>query len=139
MTPKKIKTRDVPRERYTTYLRKAKEFLDAVDASLSAGNWNAAGLNAAHCAISSADALLVYKAGVRSAGESHHDAAELLERHFRDEEVGGKAAAYSKILSFKNLAAYEDREMRETEAREAAKLARRFFEWAQSRLKGAFR
>ena len=134
MTPKKLKTRDVPRERYAVYMKKARGFLSAMNASLSAGNWDAAGLNAAHCAISATDALLAYSAGVRSGGESHRDALELLRLHVKDDQIGSKAQTLGKILSCKNLAAYEDRELTEEEARELAKITRRFFEWAESRL-----
>ena len=44
---------------------------------------------------------------------------------------------FSKVLDYKNLAAYEDREVTEAEGRDAVKLARRFLEWAQSRLADA--
>jgi hypothetical protein len=98
------------------------------------GDWDAVGLNAVHSAISAADALLAYHAGVRASGDSHHDAAGLLERHVQDDQIGSKTKTFSKILTLKNLAAYEDREVSETEARDAAKLARRFLDWAQSRL-----
>ena len=134
MTPKKFKTRDVPRERYTTYLKRSRQFLNAVRAASSSGDWDAVGLNAVHCAISAADALLVYHGGVRSAGDSHQDAARLLELHVKGDETAPKAKSLVKIISYKHLAAYEDRELTETEAREVAKLAQRFLEWAQSRL-----
>ena len=55
-------------------------------------------------------------------------------QHVKDDQRGSKTQTLSKILSYKNLSAYEDREVTETEGREAAKLARRFLEWAQSRL-----
>ena len=135
MSPRRIKTRDVPRERYSTYLKKARGFLRAAEASLAVGDWDAAALNAVHCGISSADALLVFKAGVRSGSDSHSDAAALLDRHFAGDEAGPKAGTLSKILSYKNLAAYEDREVSDAEAREAAKLARRFFDAAEAKLK----
>lgn len=132
MTPKPMKTRQVPHGRYLTYLRKAGEFLDAMNASLNIAAWDAVGLNAAHCAISATDALLVHKAGIRSAGESHADAVKLLEQYWGEE---GKASALKKILSYKHLAAYEDREMTEAEAREAAKITQRFYEWARPLMK----
>lgn len=133
MTPKKMKTRQVPQSHYRTYLKKAGEFLDAMNAALNSGGWDAAGLNAAHCAISATDALLVQRAGLRSAGESHAEAVELFERYWGSEQ-DGKAGSLRKILACKHLAAYEDREMIESEAREVAKITQRFFEWAQSRL-----
>ena len=136
MTPKKHKTRDVSRDHYTTYRKKAKEFLNSMEASLRVREWNAAGLNAVHCAISSADALLVYNAGIRSAGDSHHDISFLLEQHVKDKDAGTKAKTLAKIIDYKYLAAYEDREITEAEAQELAKITRRFFEWMQSLLAG---
>ena len=136
MTPKKHKTRDVSRDHYITYRKKAGEFLHAMDAALLAREWNAAGLNAVHCAISSADALLVYHAGIRSAGDSHHDISFLLNQHVKDKDVGPKGKTLSKIIDYKYLAAYEDREITEAEALELGKITRRFFEWMQSLLAG---
>lgn len=134
MTPKKHKTRDVSRDHYTTYRKKAGEFLHTMEAALQNRGWNAAGLNAVHCAISSADALLVYHAGVRSAGDSHHDISFLLDQHVKDKDAGPKARTLSKIIDYKHLAAYEDRELTEAEALELAKITRRFFEWMESLL-----
>lgn len=134
MTPKKLKTRSVSRERHGTYLKKAGEFLRAAQAASGLGDWDAVGLNAVHAAISAADALLVYYGGVRSTGDSHHDVAGLLRQHIEDKELGSKIQTLSKVLAYKNLAAYEDREVTEAEGRDAEKLARRFLEWVQARL-----
>ena len=105
-----------------------------MEASLKVREWSAAGLNGVHCAISSADALLVYNAGIRSAGDSHHDITFLLEQHVKDKEAGPKAKTLSKIIDYKYLAAYEDRELTESEALELAKITRRFFEWMEALL-----
>jgi|SRR3989339_968098 len=134
MTPKKHKTRDVSSDHYTTYRKKAREFLNSMEASIRIGEWNAASLNAVHCAISSADALLVYNAGLHSAGDSHHNISFLLEQHVKDKEAGPKAKTLAKIIDCKNLAAYEDRELTESEALELAKITRRFFEWMEALL-----
>lgn len=136
MTPKKHKTRYVSRDHYAIYRKKAKEFLNSMEASLRVREWNAAGLNAVHCAISSSDALLVYNAGIRSAGDSHHDITFLLVQHVKDKDAAPKAKTLSKILDYKYLAAYEDREITEAEALELAKITRRFFEWMESLLAG---
>ena len=134
MTPKKPKTRSVARERHAIYLKKAQEFLRAAESAMPTGDWDAVGLNSVHAAISAADALLVYYGGVRSTGESHRDVVGLLAQHVKDGQLGSKTQTLSKILSYKNLAAYEDRELTEAEGSDAAKLARRFVDWAQSRL-----
>lgn len=134
MTPKKLKTRAVSRDHYKTYFKKAQEFLRASESALELGDWDAVGLNAVHAAISAADALLAYYGGVRSTGDSHHDVAGLLRQYIKDEHLGARIQALSKVLAYKNLSAYEDREVTEAEGRDAAKLARRFLDWAQSRL-----
>ncbi len=134
MTPKKFKTRSVARERHATYLKKAQEFLRAAESAMQVRDWDAVGLNSVHTAISAADALLVYYGGVRSTGESHHDVVGLLAQHVKDDQLGSKTQTLSKVLAYKSLSAYEDREVTEAEGRDAAKLARRFLEWAQSRL-----
>ncbi|MBI5595429.1 MAG: HEPN domain-containing protein [Elusimicrobia bacterium] len=108
------------RERHTTYLKKAQEFLRAAESSMRAGDWDAVGLNSAHSAISAADALLVYYGGVRSTGESHNDVSGLIRQHVKDDQLGSKLLTLSKVLGYKNLAAYEDREVTEPEARDAA-------------------
>lgn len=135
MTPKQIRTRTVTRTRHTIYLKKARQFLNAMKSSMTAGDWDAACLNAVHCAISSADALLVHYAGVRSAGESHFDVLSLLKQHVKDPQTNQKAQALGKIIEYKSAAAYEDRELMEADAKEVEKLAERFFEWAKSKLK----
>ena len=129
MTPKKHKTRDVSREHYHTYRKKALEFLHAMEAALQRREWNAAGLNAVHCAISAADALTEANDGVRSAGDDHHEASFLLEQHVKDKDAGPKAKTLAKIIDYKYLAAYEDREITEAEALELAKITKRFFDW----------
>lgn len=134
MTAKRYRTKDVKREDYNVYEKKAGEFLAAMRSSLEAQHWDAAVLNAVHCAISSADALLVYSAGVRSSGESHHDVVGLLELHVKDDQASQKAKTLAKIIDNKNLAAYEARELREPEAQELAKITQRFYDWAKSLL-----
>ena len=134
MTPKKLKTRSVAREHYTSYRKKAQEFMRSSESALRAEDWNAAGLNAVHAAISAADALLVYFGGVRSTGDSHHDVSGLLQQHLKDDQLSSKIQSLSKVLNYKNAAAYEVRELTEAEGRDAEKLARRFLDWALTRL-----
>lgn len=134
MTPKSFKTRPVSRIRFTTYLRKAQEFLRAAESALKVGDWNAVGLNAVHSSISAADALLVHNKSLRSTGESHHDVVALLRLHLKDPQLGSKILTLTKILDYKHLAAYEDRSLTEAEARDAEKLSRRFMDWALSLL-----
>lgn len=132
MTPKQSKARSVARESHATYLKRAEQLLRAAESALHAEDWDAVCLNAAHCAISAADALLARFAGIRSTADSHHDVAGLLRLHIKDPQLGSKLLTLSKVLGFKHLAAYEDRSLTEAEARDAEKLSRRFLDWARS-------
>jgi hypothetical protein len=133
MTPKKIKTIDVEKSDYKTFLKKAKDFYDIMLTARNAENWTATGLNAVHCAISSCDAVLTFHLGIRSISDSHMDAVELLLRLPSSVE-GQEANTYKRIAAKKNLIAYESRDFRQTEAIEIAKLAERFYGWAASKL-----
>jgi hypothetical protein len=54
---KVIKTSHTPKSDYINYLKKAEEFLSSAQDSIVREKWNAAGLNAIHAGISSADAF----------------------------------------------------------------------------------
>ena len=129
MTAKKLKTAHVEKGDYKVYLKKAKDLYDIMLKARDIGNWTAVGLNAVHCTISSCDAILTFHLGIRSAGEDHIQAADLILR-IPGEDVKSEASAFKRIIAKKNLIAYENREFREVEALEILKLAERFFKWA---------
>lgn len=56
MTAKKIETKAIERTEFRTYLKKASEFYDIMLQAKEREKWNAVGLNAVYCAISSSDA-----------------------------------------------------------------------------------
>ena len=60
MAARRRPTRHVERSGAATYLKKATEFFESTQQAMAACRWNAAGLNAVHCAISACDAVLVY-------------------------------------------------------------------------------
>ncbi|MFH0796892.1 MAG: hypothetical protein V2A65_07535 [Candidatus Omnitrophota bacterium] len=132
MTPKKLKIETVEKSDYRIYLKKAADFHDIMLKVFDSANWTAAGLNAVHCAISCCDALLVFHLGVRSIGEDHMQAADLLLR--LPQKLTGEVATFKRIVAKKNLIAYENREFRRVEALEITKTAERFYSWAKSNL-----
>jgi HEPN domain-containing protein len=119
----------VRREEAYSYLGKADEFLESANRALAAGLWDAAGLGAVHAAISAADAVMVFRGGIRSAEQDHRVARDLLE-----EIVGPEAKPVlrhlSAVLAKKNLVEYEQRRLKEKEAIEMVAHARRFLSWA---------
>lgn len=133
MTPKDIKTVEVEKNDYKIYLRKAIDFHDTMQSAREASKWTAVGLNAVHCAISCCDAILTFHLGIRSAGEDHMQATELLQRLPKDVE-NGQASIYRRIIAKKNLIAYENREFRQSDAFDILKITERFYAWATKKL-----
>ena len=136
MTPKNIKTEDLEKGDYKVFAKKAKDFYDIMLTAQKMANWTATGLNACHCAISSCDAVLTFHLGIRSISDDHMDAVELLQRLPSTVE-SGEGSTYRRIVAKKNLIAYENRDFRQSEAIEIAKLAERFYDWAMSKLPAA--
>ncbi|MDO9464026.1 MAG: HEPN domain-containing protein [bacterium] len=135
MSAKKINTKGIQRSEYKTYLKKASEFYDTMLQSEKRGMANAVGLNAVHCAISSADAMLVFYAGIRSMSADHRSVIDLLSNSVNLPEVKSKCETLRKILAKKNIIEYENRDFTKKEALEILKLTERFYTWVVSRLK----
>lgn len=128
---KKIPTRNVSKSSAVNYLGKAQQFSRAMTESLDRGDWDAAGLNAVHCAISANDAVLVLTKGIRSASSKHDDSVVLLESLVGISGVKTAASQLKRLIAKKNLIEYEERMFRENEARDAVKNASRFLAWAE--------
>jgi hypothetical protein len=128
VTPRKSKTQAVEKSEYKIFLKKAKDFHDIMITARDTGNWTATGLNAVHCAISCCDAMLVFHLGIRSIGEDHMEAVDLLSR-IPKEIAAGEIATFKRIVAKKNLIAYENREFRQAEALDIVKMTEKFYEW----------
>ncbi|MBU0478866.1 hypothetical protein KKC91_09910 [bacterium] len=135
MSAKKINTKGIQRSEYKTYLKKASEFYDTMLQAKERGKGNAVGLNAVHCAISSADTMLVFYAGIRSINADHRSVIDLLSSSVNLPEVKSKCGTLRKILAKKNIIEYENRDFTQKEALEILKLTERFYTWVVSRLK----
>lgn len=131
MAAKRSMTRRVERARAGGFLKKATEFFESMLQALQAQRWNAAGLNAVHCAISSCDAVLVYYTEQRSASPDHEEAADLLGVLPKVPDVKQKAQTLRRIVHEKHLIEYEDRAFTAQEAADLAKLTERFYRWAK--------
>ena len=129
-----MKTRNVDKHKYTNYLKKSDEFFDSMNDSFAKRNFNAAVLNAIHCAMSSADALTVFYKGVRHAGERHEDVIALLNT-LGLPEMQNKNKQLLNLLRIKNSAEYEEKLMTEANAMDSIKNTERFSSWVRSLLK----
>ena len=130
MAKRPNRVRQVNRDEASVYLKKATEFFGSMQQAMQAERWNAAGLNAVHCAISSCDAVLVRRIGQRSASSDHDAAADLLSTLATLPDIEQKTQTLRRILKEKNLIEYEEREITHHNAAELAKLTERFYRWA---------
>lgn len=133
MVPRSDRTRPGTKADARQYLAKADEFLCAMESLLAAAQWDAAGLASIHAGISAADAVLSYRGGVRSAGQDHRAAADLLV------QVLGPAADDSakhlrRLVQKKTLVEYEQRRLTQAEATDLAEHARRLLKWARTQM-----
>jgi len=134
MNPK-IRTREVARNLCVNYLKRSDECFKAAKASQSKGDWNASAICAIHACISACDALCIYFLGKRHSGANHSDAVVLLEMiESGSQELAANANRLRKILSVKNMAEYEERLVRRSEAEIMIKDTERFLAFALSRL-----
>jgi HEPN domain-containing protein len=134
MNPK-IKTQGVARNLYTNYLKRSDECFTAAKESLAKGDWNAAAICAIHSCISAGDALCIYFLGKRHAGPNHRDAVVLLDIiKSGNIEVKNNANRLRKILGVKNMAEYEERLVRQSEAEKVLKDTEHFLAFARSLL-----
>ena len=130
MAARRNRTRHVERTAASSYLMKATEFMESMRQAMQAKRWNAAGLNAVHCAISACDAVLVYYTEQRSISPDHDTAAYLLGSLAKVPEAQQKAETLRRILQEKHIIEYEDRTFTAPEAAELTKLTERFYRWA---------
>lgn len=132
MSPKKRCTKAVSEQEALSYLKKAEEFYLTMAEAVQKGRWNAAGLAGVHCAISATDALLGKKARIRSSGDSHLEAVQLLKQHITDDNVGAQSQRLYRVLSEKSLVEYDSREFRKADATRVVKDVGRYFEWVKT-------
>jgi hypothetical protein len=134
--PRGDRTRPATKGDARQYLEKAAQFLASLEGELSASRWDSAGLAAIHAGISAGDAMLSYRGGVRSAGQDHRAAVDLLQ------QVVGDAAVVpgrhlKRLIDKKSLVEYEQRRLTQAEALDLALHARRFVGWAETQVPGA--
>ncbi|MBE0418076.1 MAG: hypothetical protein IBX63_09955 [Coriobacteriia bacterium] len=115
------------------YAGKASEFLSSTERAIASREWDAAGLAAIHAGISASDAVLAYHGGVRSAGQDHRVAVDLL-RETMGAAADEPAKHLKRLIDKKNLVEYEQRRLTQAEALDLAEHARRFLKWAKLQL-----
>ncbi|MFH1150349.1 MAG: HEPN domain-containing protein [Actinomycetota bacterium] len=130
----RVRTVAVSEAEAKVFLDKAKQFMESAEDALEKGNWDAAAHNVVHAVISVNDALLGARHGMRSAGQSHKDAATLLAEKEATADAKKNAARFLKVVNKKNLVQYEGRSVTEAEGRALMRDATRFYDWATDKV-----
>lgn len=118
-----MRGRDVPRAKAKVYLGKAEEFAEAARDSRDEERFDAAVSAAAHATINAADATCVWYLQVRSAGPSHDEAIDLIQRidDIPADERDRLMRNLQALLDLKHKAEYADRTCTPAEAARAVK------------------
>ncbi|MDP2234323.1 MAG: hypothetical protein Q8K89_11850 [Actinomycetota bacterium] len=127
------RTRPANKSDSRLYLAKAQEFLAQATEALHSERWDAAGLSAIHAGISAGDAVLAYHGGVRSAGQDHRSAVDLV-LSIMGSQADEPAKHLKRLIAKKNAVEYEQRRLTRAEAVELEAHARRFLAWAMRQL-----
>ncbi len=128
------RTRPVDKHKFRSFWDKADELYSMMKIAEEEEKWNAAAINAIHCAICASDALCTFVLGKRSAGQRHEDAASVI----KDTRLPGadeKAKQFLDITNLKTLVEYSDEAPSEKNARRMILQTERFYAWVKSNLK----
>ncbi len=130
-----MRTRNVDRFRAKDYLQRSEECKNAMHRSFEGGEWTACVINAIHSAIAAADALCVFKLGLRHAGERHEDAISIfLGINRTDENILKNSKHLQELLQIKTEAEYSERLMGSKDAEIAKKHCERFLDYVKSQI-----
>ena len=125
---KPTRSRPVSKESSRIALQKAQQFVDAAHTEYEKERWDAAGLSAIHAGISAADAVLIFAVGIRSSAQDHSNVSSLLESSVASFR-GSPRTHLVGLLKMKNVVAYEQRLITQSEAQSLVKAADRFLAW----------
>ena len=107
MSPRKSKRASVDKSKYTDYLKVAESFHSGAETARAFEYWNAAGLLIVHAAIAYTDAITIKIGGVKSQGEDHMAAVDLVKQTVVLDKSGEKALNHLwQMIQEKNLVSY---------------------------------
>jgi HEPN domain-containing protein len=121
------------------FWRRAVQCEAAMKDALARGHWEAAGINAVHCAISANDAVLAAVPAIKVTSKDHRDAVRLLSSRLKGEDTQAAAKRLDIIISKKGRVEYEQKRLSEKEARSLVLDAERFLDWAGGQIPEEFK
>lgn len=135
MTPRLTKRVSVPRSKMTDYANVAGSFYDGANVAREFEYCNAAGVLIIHAAIAYTDAITIKYGGVRSKGEDHMAAVELLRQVMALDEQGLAGARHlERIINEKNRVSYEGEVYTKKDVETLWKHLLRYRTWALSKI-----
>jgi HEPN domain-containing protein len=121
------------------FWRRAIQCEVAMKDALARGHWEAAGINAVHCAISANDAALAAIPAIKVTSKDHRYAVRLLSSRLKGEDVQAAAKRLAIIISRKGRVEYEQKRLSEKEARSLVLDAERFLDWVGGKIPEEFK
>lgn len=135
MTPRGQRRASVPRSKSPDYARVGENFYRGAELAKEFEYWNAAGVLIVHAAIAYTDAVTIRLGGVKSRGEDHMAAADLLRQVAALDEEGLRAARHlERVIHEKNRVSYEGDIYTRKDIEELWKRLLRYRSWARSLL-----
>ncbi|MBI4373339.1 MAG: HEPN domain-containing protein [Deltaproteobacteria bacterium] len=128
---RKIKTKSVEPTEFSDYWEKACHFFQGMSRAYTDQNWDSTALEGVHCAISAADAVLIYSRGFKSTSERHADVTTLVATLPLD---GSQQASrhLAKLLSLKGIVEYTGESYTEKDAAQILNQVERFMNWVRT-------
>lgn len=123
------RVRNLPKNRYSIYLTRARQHERQLSLALDHHRWEAAGLSAVHLVISSVDAVTCAKLGKVWSGEEHAGVVDLL-RETGTRDLDPTIRQVAAVLEAKTRVEYGAEPASEPVTAVMAKQARRVFDWA---------
>lgn len=133
----KSRRKTIPAGQWSQFHHLAVVFKESASLAKEFEYWNAAGVLIVHSAIAFTDALTVRVGGVKSRGEDHYQAGQLVQEIVVLEADGRRALNhFFAIVEQKSLVSYSGRIYREKEINSLWKHLERYQKWVETMLKG---
>lgn len=133
MTPRISRRASVPRPKYYDYVKVADNFYLGAELAKEFEYWNAAGVLIIHAAIAYTDAITIKVGGVKSQGEDHMAAVDLLREVVALDERGHRSANHlARMIEQKNVVSYSGEVYARADIEKLWKQLGRYKEWAVS-------
>ena len=131
------KIKDVRRQFYSNYVKKAEEFYDTMETAFQKQHWDACVSSAVHTVISILDAIAVQQLGKRSSSQNHLQAVLLL-NDIKTHDENRKSNLKNGVMELINLktpSEYGEKLMSRAEAKKAMDICEKVYTFIVGEIK----